>query len=121
MKKVHALDHAVEQQFKNNIIPNKKILLTNAPGIGSLSEFIDILSLIQKEYFLQTVEIGSIADNNRNRSAKLQGELAVLELDYDYNFEKFYIKIIHNKDKETEVKDLFNRIKTIVENPKQYL
>lgn len=121
MKRVPVIGQAVKQQLKNGNIPNKKILLTNAPGIGALSEFIDMLSLIQKEYFLQTVEIGEITDDNRNMSAKLQGELAVLELDYDYNFEKFYIKIIHNKDKETEVKDLFDRIKTIVENPKQYL
>lgn len=93
----------------------RKVLLTDKPNIGNLSEFIDLLAIIQKEFKYDTKSINAIDTNNRNMNAQLEGKLGLLVLDYDYNYQKFYISIDSYKEDVKETKKVKSLIKELVE------
>lgn len=93
----------------------RRVLLTDRPKIGALSDFIELLNTLQEKFKLQTITIGSTDTYNRDMYAELSGSLALLKLDYKYYDEEFYISLDTNNEGNEEIERMRKLIKEFVE------
>ena len=93
----------------------RRVLLTDNPKLGALSDFIELLNILQDKFNLQTITIGSTDTDNRNMYAELSGSLGVLKLDYKYYDEEFYISVATNDEGSEEMERMRKVIKEFVE------
>lgn len=93
----------------------RRVLLTNNPELGALSDFIELLNILQDKFKLQTITIGSTDTDNRDMYAELSGSLALLKLYYKYYDEEFYISVDTNYEGSEEIERMRKLIKEFVE------
>lgn len=93
----------------------RRVLLTDNPELGALSDFIELLNTLQDKFKLQTITIGSTDTENRDMYAELSGSLALLKLDYKYYDEEFYISVNTNDEGSEEIERMKKLIKEFVE------
>jgi hypothetical protein len=92
-----------------------RVLLTDKPKLGALSDFIELLNTLQDKFKLQTITIGSTDTDNRDMYAELSGSLALLKLDYKYYDEEFYISVDTNDEGSEDIERMRKLIKEFVE------
>ena len=92
-----------------------RALLTDKPKLGALSNFIELLNILQDKFKLQTIAIGSTDTHNRDMYAELSGSLVLLKLDYKYYDEEFYISVDSNDEASEEMERMKKLIKEFVE------
>ena len=97
----------------------RRVLLTDNPKLGALSDFIELLNTLQDKFKLQTMTIGSTDTDNRNMYAELSGSLGVLKLDYKYYDEEFYISVATNDEGSEEIERMIKVIKEFVERKEE--
>ncbi|HAT4331381.1 TPA: hypothetical protein I9073_003124 [Clostridium perfringens] len=88
----------------------ERILLSDTPNLGALSEFITLLDKLQNDFELQTVSINFTDTENRNMFAELRGDIGTIKLDFNYYDSKFYI-ISYNKPTEK-----LEKIKSVIKD-----
>lgn len=77
----------------------KKELLSSNPNIGSLTQFIKIVSMLSDKFNMSILSIGAITSDDRDMSCCMEGEFGNVELDYQYYNEKFYITVYSSGSK----------------------
>ena len=92
-----------------------RALLTDKPKLGALSDFIELLNILQDKFKLQTITIGATDTYNRDMYAELSGSLGLLKLDYKYYDEEFYISVNSNNKGSEEIEIMRELIKEFVE------
>lgn len=77
-------------------------------SFDTLSEFIDLISILQKKYKVQAVKINNISHDSRDMYVNLQGS-AYIEINSKYG-EYTEVEFVFDEDEPSNKKELLNTI-----------